>query len=78
MICPFCGKEMEKGILSGDGRCAVIWKSGDKKANFTDTLVDSGRVTAAKHTIAYFTIEAYYCSVCKKMIQAMKKWQRRS
>ena len=58
MICPFCGKEMEKGILSGDGRCAVRWKSGDKKANFTDTLVDSGRVTAAKHTIAYFTIEA--------------------
>ena len=68
MICPFCGKEMEKGILSGDGRCAVRWKSGDKKANFSDTLVDSGRVTAAKHTIAYFTIEAYYCSVCKKMI----------
>ena len=78
MICPFCGKEMEKGILSGDGRCAVRWKTGDKKANFTDTLVDSGRVTAAKHTIAYFTIEAYYCSVCKKMTQAMKKWQRRS
>lgn len=68
MICPFCGKEMKKGILSGDGRCAVRWKSGDKKANFTDTLVDSGRVTAAKHTFAYFTIESYYCSVCKKMI----------
>ena len=68
MICPFCGKEMEKGILSGDGRCAVRWKSGDKKANFTDTLVDSGRVTAAKHTIATFTIESYYCSICKKMI----------
>ena len=28
MICHFCGKEMEKGILSGDGRCAVRWKSG--------------------------------------------------
>ena len=64
MICPFCGKEMKKGILSGDGRSAVRWKSGDKKAGFSDTLVDSGRVTAAKHTIAYFTIESYYCSVC--------------
>jgi len=24
MICPFCGKEMEKGILSGDGRSPVV------------------------------------------------------
>ena len=68
MICPFCFKEMKKGILSGDGRSAVRWKSGDKKAGFSDTLVDSGRVTAAKHTIATFTIESYYCSICKKMI----------
>ena len=42
MICPFCGKEMEKGILSGDGRCKVRWKAGDKKADFWDALSGSG------------------------------------
>lgn len=68
MVCPFCGKEMEKGILSGDGRSAVRWKAGDKKAGFSDAIADSGRVTAAKHTVAAFTIEAYFCPNCKKMI----------
>ena len=33
MICPFCGKEMEKGILSGDGRSKVRWKAVEKKAD---------------------------------------------
>ncbi|MGN1166591.1 MAG: PF20097 family protein [Lachnospiraceae bacterium] len=68
MVCPFCGKEMNKGILSGDGRCTVRWKTGDKKAGFMDTLSDSGRITAAKHTLSAFTIESYYCPSCKKMI----------
>ena len=31
MNCPFCGKEMQKGILSGDGRSALTWKAGEKK-----------------------------------------------
>ena len=68
MVCPFCGKEMSKGILSGDGRCAVRWKAGNKKKGFMDTLSDSGRITAAKHTLSVFTIESYYCPSCKKMI----------
>ena len=68
MDCPFCRREMDKGILSGDGRSNVRWKAGNKKAGFMDTLSNSGRVTAAKHTLAVFTIESYYCSSCKKMI----------
>lgn len=68
MECPFCGKEMSKGILSGDGRSAVRWNAGDKKAGFMDTLNGSGVITAAKHSLATFTIEAYYCTSCKKMI----------
>lgn len=68
MDCPYCDREMDKGILSGDGRSNVRWKSGSKKAGFMDTLCDSGRVTAAKHTLAAFTIESYYCPSCKKMI----------
>lgn len=68
MICPFCGKEMEKGILSGDGRSRVRWKAGDKKADLCDTLIDSGRVTAVSYTLASFNVESYFCAACKKMI----------
>lgn len=68
MDCPFCGKEMKKGIMSGDGRSSVVWKAGDNKAGFYDKLGGIGRVTAAKHSIASFTIESYYCYKCKKMI----------
>jgi hypothetical protein len=68
MICPFCGKEMKKGILSGDGRSKVRWKSGDKKADIWDTLSDSGSVTAVKYTLTAFTVESFFCAACKKMI----------
>ncbi len=57
MICPFCGKEMKKGILSGDGRSKVRWKSGDKKTDIWDALSDSGSVTAVKYTLTAFTVE---------------------
>lgn len=68
MICPFCGKEMEKGILSGDGRSKVRWKAGDKKADIWDTLSFSGSVSAVKYTLTAFTVEAFFCFACKKMI----------
>ena len=68
MICPFCGREMQEGILSGDGRSGVVWRVGDKKASFIDKLGGLGRVTAAKHTLTSFTIQSYYCDICKKMI----------
>ena len=68
MTCPFCGKEMEKGILSGDGRCKVRWKAGDKKADFFDALAAQGGVSAVQYGLATFTVEAFFCAGCKKMI----------
>lgn len=68
MICPFCGKEMEKGVLSGDGRSKVRWKAGDKKADIWDTLSFSGIVTTVKYTPTAFAIDSFFCSACKKMI----------
>ena len=68
MICPFCGKEMRKGILSGDGRSAVTWKEGDRKAPLMERIVGTGTVTAAKHTLTTFTIESYFCADCRKML----------
>ncbi len=67
MICPFCGKEMLKGILSGDGRTPVTWKQGNRKAGFLDQMVGAGTVTAAKRNLISFTIEAWHCPKCRKM-----------
>ena len=68
MICPFCGKEMKCGIMSGDGRSRVFWKAGDQKASLADRITGVGKVTAAKHRIGVFTMVTYYCDSCKKMI----------
>ena len=68
MICPFCGKEMQKGILSGDGRSGVNWKQGERKAGLLDRIVGEGKVTAAKGSLVAFTIESYFCPGCRKMI----------
>ena len=69
MKCPYCEKEMVKGILSGDGREPVTWKAGDKKAGAFDRWVlGMGTVTAAKRTLTAFTIESYYCGNCRKMM----------
>ena len=68
MNCPFCGKEMQKGILSGDGRSPVTWKQGDRKTGFIEQMVGTGTVTAAKRNLVSFRIEAWYCPDCHKMI----------
>ena len=68
MTCPFCGSEMEKGILSGDGRSSVTWKQGDQKTGVMDRIAGIGTVTAARHTLTAFMIEAFFCRRCKKMI----------
>ena len=68
MTCPFCGSEMEQGILSGDGRSRVSWKQGDQKTGMMDSIAGIGTVTAARYTLTAFTIEAFYCRMCKKMI----------
>ena len=68
MTCPFCGKEMEKGIMSGDGRSKVRWKAGDKKSDIWDALSFSGIVTGIDYSITSFTVESYFCPACKKMI----------
>ena len=68
MKCPYCGQEMNEGIISGDGRSRVFWKAGDKKANLMDKLGGTGQIEAVQYTLATFTIEANYCNTCRKMI----------
>ncbi|MCR4597440.1 MAG: PF20097 family protein [Acetatifactor sp.] len=68
MKCPFCDKEMTKGFISGDGRSGVFWNNETEKISLMDKLVGVGKVTAAKHSLTQFKIDANYCPSCKKMI----------
>ncbi len=68
MECPYCGREMQQGILSGDGRSNVTWKAGDKKTSWFDSLMGMGKLTAVKQTLTSFSMETYFCDHCKKMI----------
>ena len=68
MICPYCNREMKKGILSGDARHGVHWKEGAKRAGFADNLSGSNTVAAAQCGFLLFTIETHFCPDCKKMI----------
>ncbi|MBQ6042046.1 MAG: hypothetical protein IJL32_14895 [Oscillospiraceae bacterium] len=68
MKCPFCGKEMQQGVLSGHDRSQITWKAGEQSASLFDRMMGNGKLTAAKYGLASFSIEAYYCDDCKKMI----------
>ena len=68
MECPYCKKEMKKGILSGDARQGIAWKEGDKRASMLDRMGGAHRLTAAKSNLSTFKIEAHFCADCKKMI----------
>ena len=69
MNCPFCGKEMNTGVLYGDGRMGgVFWNENGKRKSFFDRMIGSGRITGAKASLTTFTIESYFCKNCKKMI----------
>lgn len=67
MNCPFCGKEMVKGVLVGDGRSKVRWEAANQKSSVMDRIVGVG-VIDASYSLAKFKIESDYCYECKKMI----------
>ena len=67
MRCPFCGKEMRKGVLSGDGRSKVFWEHENEKLGVMDKLFGKGMIDA-EYSLSKFKIQADYCDDCKKMI----------
>lgn len=68
MKCPYCSNEMKKGIISGDGRSNVYFNAGDKPPKIIDKISGAGLVTAVKYHLVTFTLEAYFCGNCKKVI----------
>ena len=72
LICPFCGKEMTAGQLTGDGRAPVRFiRVGAYPTKLDRLLADpnEGRLRAAKGNVfTSFKIDSHYCPDCKKMI----------
>lgn len=68
MRCPYCGEEMEKGLIHGGARGRIYWKKGTERATIGEILGGVGLLKATKIGLAYFTLEAHFCRKCKKMI----------
>ncbi len=67
MKCPFCEKEMKRGIMSGDGRSKIFWEPENEKLGVIDKIVGKGMIDA-EYSLTKFKIRTEYCDECKKMI----------
>lgn len=63
--CPFCGGEMKKGVIRGDGRTAPKWQAvGERKG-----LFDSGRpIRNFRCTFPVVEADGLLCERCGKLI----------
>ncbi len=69
MQCPFCGKEMKKGVLKGDSHTTPKWESeGGKRSLFGSGTV----VRSVKKTGTMFEIGGYLCESCGKAVMDIK------
>ena len=69
MNCPYCGKEMKKGVICGDGRSKVRWFGDGEETSLLDKLVtEKGCLSNVDYSLTEFRIEGWYCPDCHKMI----------
>lgn len=73
MQCPFCGKQMQSGVIRYDSRSGLRWSAGAEKIcgwdKFWNSLGGIGQLTAAQEngwTVG--KVPGEYCPSCKKMI----------
>ena len=67
MKCPFCEKEMQKGVIFSNDRSKIFWEPENEKLGVMDRIVGKGMIDA-DYSLAKFRIHADYCIACKKMI----------
>lgn len=63
-ICPYCGVEMEKGILTAGARMLPFWCEEGRKRSVGEALCRRGVIPSEKEG----RIVSYYCSDCEKII----------
>ena len=64
MICPYCGQEMRRGMLTAGSRGITWWPSDGPSWN---------RVLVAKNALWQSKAEAFYCGSCHKIILDTEK-----
>ncbi|MBD5128823.1 MAG: hypothetical protein HDT43_02700 [Ruminococcaceae bacterium] len=69
MNCPYCDKEMQKGIIIANAKWNVVWKAVDEHG----IVNDENKVKLSKFAFfGPYEIEAFYCGGCQKMIIDME------
>lgn len=69
-ICPYCGAEMEKGKLSGDGRTPIQYSIEKETLPIIDSIKENERhfIVAKPKFFGYAVKECFRCRMCRKII----------
>lgn len=68
MRCPYCDKEMQAGVIRGDGRETPRFiRNGEKKHSLADYINGKGALTV-NFSWNKFLLDANYCTSCKKFV----------
>ena len=65
MKCPYCSREMKKGVVRGDGRTPVKFMAEGENPGLFYT---GQRLTNVRYDLTQFEIQANYCGNCGKRI----------
>lgn len=73
MTCPYCGEQMQSGVIRYDNRFGLRWVNEAEKPSNWDKLCASlgglGQLTAAEEDgWGRGRISGEYCAACKKLI----------
>jgi hypothetical protein len=67
MVCPYCGNEMEKGLIQSPRE--IAWLKGEKKAFLGKAAFHSGSVILSESSILKGSaVAAYLCRNCQKVL----------
>ncbi len=70
LLCPFCGLEMEKGLLQGGN--ILVWV---KKKHHLSLLPREGEVLLDRTYVTNSAVPAWICKKCKKIIMEYEEKQ---
>ncbi|KRU24692.1 hypothetical protein VT91_01570 [Clostridium sporogenes] len=73
MDCPYCNKEMAKGVIEGSGVASLRWIEETEKRGFSNRLeinLDKENIISKGHNnrLRKTMIEGYKCKSCNKII----------
>jgi len=66
MNCPYCGKEMEEGLIQSLHE--ITWKKGVKRRLFGGSLLHPDAVTLSEFSLIGSGVVAHLCRECGKMV----------